>query len=585
MKQKNKIFKYFCIVFFIIIFLYMLYLNTHTHKYHDEFVYTFIYGTTEKCENLGDVFLSLKNLYLMHNGRIISTGIMCILLMLPKIISDILNSIFFILLIYVIYKYSSYKQNTKNKFLNLFLIFPMLWATIPEFNGTVTWFSGAVNYMWATVFMMLFINLLINNFTGNLNLSKKSKILLSILGLFVGSLHESVGIILTSFVFFIFIYELFINKKLNYFYLFSCVSSFIGFLTIIVSPGSHIRSIATTLGNNLDFYTSLSNCIKMIKFTFVSNPTIFILTFLFIAYFIIKNKFIDSIKNKYFIVNIFLIISATLVYFAMILSPTFAQRVTFASYIIYVLVFFEIFNLINLSNNFKYLIKFILIIYFCFLALPSIYETTNLVNQYYSEWSARDDFIKLEKSLGKRDVQVAPFHTFLNSKMYGGDISTSISYNHNGSMAMYYGLNSIRIKKNYYIDFCFSNLCQEDNMDNFTLSNSSETSTESISILPEYVLNEQAPYKKSKHSCIGGNITLYYGINSLKNLKLYLHPNSNQIYLNYIRVYNYNDLDYTIYGSNIKNKIISFHNLQFFSENNSLVFTQFGENPWIEFKF
>ena len=606
MKKNNKLTNLFLILFLFGIFIYMLYINTHTHKYHDEFVYSFIYGTTEKCENFIDVFKSLKNLYLMHNGRIISTGIMCILLMLPKIFSDILNSLFFTGLIFIILKYSNFRQNNKTKLLNLVLIFPLLWVSIPEFNGTITWFSGAVNYLWSTIFMLIYLSFFINNFLNNLNFSKYKIIIFSTLGILIGSLHESIGIITTSFLFFIFLYEIFFNRtikkanppyreKLFNFkksykniilnYLLPCISSFIGFLTIILAPGVKIRSLATTSGNNIDLCNTFFNSITILKNTINNNLIIFILLFLSIIYFLVKNNFKNIFKNKFFMINIFFIFSAVLVYLSMIFSPTFAERVTFAPYVLFILSFFGILNLINIPNKLNYLIKFLLIIHFFILSVPSICETTTLIKQYYNEWICRDNFINHEKTLGKKDIQIEPFSTHLNDKMYGGDISTSISYNHNGSMAMYYNLNSIRIKKNFYIDLTFCNLQQENNSDTFTLSNSYETSTESISILPEYVLKKQAPYKSKKHSIIGGNITLYYGLNNIDNLKLSISTKSNNLCLKNIRIYNYENLDYTFKFSEIENLISSFHNLQILCGKDSLIFSHLGENPWIEFDF
>ena len=603
MKSKEKIVNYTIFAYLFIIFLYMLFINMHTHKYHDEFVYTFIYGTTEKCENLADMFISLKNLYLMHNGRLISTGIMCVLLMLPKILSDILNSLFFTLLVFIIFMYSSFnknhcnflnlnnlKNNNLNNLLNIFFIFPLLWVTIPEFNGTITWFSGAVNYMWSTVFMLLYLSTLIKYFINDTELSKNKLILLLFAGLIIGSLHESIGIINTSFLFFMFIYELFKNKKLSKWwkqkkilqYLLLSISSFIGFLTIILSPGSKIRLLATTLGNNVNLHNTISNCVNMLILTFTNNKYIFICILFFIIYFIAKNNIYKCLKDKYFIINIFFIISGILVYIAMIKSPTFAERVAFAPYILFILSFFGIFNLINISNKVKFIIKIIFIIYFSILAIPSIDETTSLVNQYYNEWCNRDKFIKQEKSLGKTNIQVPPFFTKLNNKMYGGDISASISYNHNGSMAMYYGLDSIRIKKNFYLDFNFENLCKEDNCSCITLSNLLEKSTEAINILPEYVLQNQAPYKNKKYSTVGGNITLYYGVDSLKHLRLSLSTKNDHINLNYIHIYNYKNLDYTLYANKIKNKIYNKNDIQILYKNNCIVFNKFGENPYID---
>lgn len=345
--KKFNIYTFISIIFLILIFIYMLFINTHTHKYHDEFVYSYIYGTEEKCLNLFDVITSLKNLYQMHNGRIITTGIMCILLILPKILSDILNSIFFALLIYLIYRYSI--KNTKNNFIKLLvllLIFPMLWMTIPEFNGTITWFSGAVNYMWSTVFMLFYIFYIINIFINNIKISKTKIFILLFLAFIVGSLHESIGIILTSFLFFLFIYKLILNKKIDKLFLSASICSFTGFLTIVLSPGIKIREIATSASNSVSLSNHLLTVFNKFINTIRSNKIIFILMLITIIYLLILNikKKQNILKDKHFMINIFFIISGILVYIGMIKSPTFATRVTFAPYILFVLAFFRFFR-------------------------------------------------------------------------------------------------------------------------------------------------------------------------------------------------------------------------------------------------
>lgn len=588
-KRKINIYTLISVVFFILIFFYMLFINAHTHKYHDEFVYSYIYGTEEKCLNIFDVFTSLKNLYLMHNGRIISTGIMCILLMLPKILSDILNSIFFVLLIYLIYRYSI--KNTENNFLKLLVLlslFPMLWMTIPEFNGTITWFSGAVNYMWSTVFMLCYMFYTLNIFINDIKISKTKIFILLFLAFIVGSLHESIGIILTSFLFFLFMYKLILNKKIDKLFLSASIYSFIGFLTIVFSPGIKIREIATSASTPSSLSDNLVTVFNKLMDTLSSNKIIFILmliTIIYILIFNIKNNK-NIIKNKHFMINIFFIISGTLVYLGMIKSPTFATRVTFAPYILFILAFFGFLDSIDNLNIIKEFIISILLIYFSFNSFTSIKETTTLVREYYLEWQVRDDFIESEKVKGKRDILLEPITTKLNDKMYGGDISYSLTYNHNGSMAMFYEVDSIRLKKNYYIDLNFSNLSKECNNTNITLYNDNELLTEKITILPQNVYEKQAPYKKYKNSIEGGNITLYYGINDLNNLTIKFNTNSKIFYLDSICLYNYNynDINSTYTADEIKNYITYLNDIEINIDNSKLILNIVGNNPYLNLK-
>ncbi len=584
--KKFNIYTFISIIFFILVFSYMLFLNIHTHKYHDEFVYSYIYGTQDRCNNLIDVYTSLKNLYLTHNGRIISTGIMCILLMCPKIISDILNSIVFTLLIYLVYNYCTKDlKNKYQKFIIMLLIFPMFWCTLPEFNGTVTWFSGAINYMWSTTFMLLYIFYLINLFKKDKDIKNYKTLLpLCIISLIIASLHESIGIILTSFSFFLFIYNLIINKKLHKLFLISSIFSLIGFLSIVLAPGISIRSIATSHGNNISQFSTFKTSINMFINTISSNKFMFLFIGIFIIYlFIINIKHKENIiKSKEFIVNIFFLISDILVYIAMIKSPTFAGRVTFAPYILFVLAFFGLLNIIKGYNILKITILFFLLIYFSFNSYFSIKETSILIKQHYNEWKLRDEFIKSEKKKGKKDILLNPITTKLNSKMYGGDISYSPTYNHNGSMAMFYKVNSIRLKKNYYIDLNFSNLTYDCNNTDITLYNNTEVLTEKITILPQDVYNKQAPFKRYKHSVDGGNITLYYGINDLNNITLKFNTNSKIFYLDNIRLYNYNNIDYTYTPNQIENYISYLNDININVINNKLILNITGNNPYIK---
>lgn len=585
--EKFNIYTFISIIFFILVSSYMLFLNIHTHKYHDEFVYSYIYGTQDKCNNLIDVCMSLRNLYLTHNGRIISTGIMCVLLMCPKIISDILNSTIFTLLIYLVYKYCTKGlKNKYQKFIIMLLIFPMFWCTLPEFNGTVTWFSGAINYMWPTTFMLLYIFYLIDLFKKDKEIKNYKLLPLCAISLIIGSLHETIGIILTSFSFFLFIYNFTINKKINKLFLLNSIFSLIGFLSIVLAPGINIRSIVTSNGSDISLLNRLQTCINMFINTINSNKFMFIFIGIFIIYlFIVSIKHRKNIiKNKEFIVNIFFLMSGILVYIAMIKSPTFAERVTFAPYILFVLAFFGLLNIIKGYDILKIIILSFLLIYFSFNSYFSIKETSILIKQHYKEWKLRDEFISSEKKKGKKDILLNPITTKLNEKMYGGDISYSPTYNHNGSMAMFYEVNSIRLKKNYYIDLNFSNLNNDSNNTDITLYNNNELLTEKISILPKDVYNKQAPFKRYKHSIDSGNITLYYGINDLNNLTLKFNTNSKIFYLDNIRLYNYNNIDYTYAPNEIEKYISYLNDIEVNISSNKLILNITGDNPYLELK-
>jgi len=541
-------------------FVVLLKINTNTHMYHDEFVYSVIYNTKEKVDSLADVFVSTKNIYLLHNGRAITHFLIVLFLMTPKIFRNIIISLLFVILLMELIFFSRKKEYTVKDILIKLLVFPLLWYTIPVFGETIIWFSGCINYLLIYIFLLLYIYQIDTIWKKEENVTTKKQIAMIIFSFFVSSLHETGGIIAISYIAFCFIYLLIKNKKINKNLLVFGIAGFIGFLTIILSPGSNVRKSAEL--QRMDVIPSLAerlkNILNMLQNTISFRPIIFCFLLGFIIYFVIqliKNKK-ETLKNKEMFSNLFLITSATITYFAMIVSPVFYERVTFCAYVIYVYVFLKILYC-DIENKKVELFKKILILIFIIClgktAYKDILQTFELTNLHSIAWQEREREIEEQKSSGKKDIYLKPLNCNFNRFMYVGDISTSVTYNHNGSMAAYYNVDSMRLLSPYYLDFEIGN-CNKDNTSNITLKTNSYEEKQKFYLLDEEIYNKQAPYKRYKNSYETGKIKLYFAMPNLEDLAIHFEKEQ-KLTLKSIKLYNSENILFDLCGENILNKV------------------------------
>lgn len=583
MKNKEKIIKVIYIIVQIAVimisFLAIYRINHFTHEYHDEFVYSSIYGTKERIQNLGDVLYSSKNLYMLHNGRLITHIVMMIFLLCNKMVRDIFNSIFFILLIYLLIRFINKNEKSNiYKITTTILLLPMLWITIPSFGETAIWFAGSVNYLWTTCFLIIYINIINKLFYEEKELSKKKTMLLSIFSFVIASLHEATGIISIAYTFFVLAYLTLKNKKINKNILIIFLVACLGFGSVVISPGSNIRKMAEiqtmdnvpTILQKIDtIKIRLIETIKLNKFMSAS----ILVTLVYVLYKFIR-KFKDTLKDKNIFEFLFYLIVGVLVFIGMIASPSFLPRVTFTSYIIFIIAFFKGLSLLKVDYA-KIALVLIMIVYFAIPAYKSFRETNTLVQIQNEAWKIRDEYIESEIAKGNKNIYVKPLNVILNDHMYGGDLSTSISYNHNGSMSVAYGIDTIRMEANYYLDLKIKDINKE-NTNSIRLNSNNYIENKKFYLLDKEIYEKMAPYKKYKNSYEGGEIVLYFAPENIENLNIeFLEKQI--ITIEEIKIYNKNQTFEQLKGKEILNKF-NLENINVLEQNEEFIKLQINEN-------
>lgn len=297
MKRLKKFFKEHksWIPIFVVIFILIYAMCTSNMYAQDEYNYSNITWTTQRIESLRDLVTSLKLIYFNWSGRIIALGLSQLFLYLGIQYYDILNSIVFVVFIYMLGKVTGKKNSTIGILLALWLVS----TQINEFWQKFIWEAGSFNYLWPVAFMLVvmfyFYNIIVNN-------KKNSTIENIIFYLFcfcAGLSHENTAFVTGMFIIVIILVnikkllKLNLREKLNI--IIPVILFGIGAMILIFAPGNFSR-----LGESDTsiLYTHILNNFLEIKILIL----IFIITSI-ITFFFCKKESRMVVKNNliYFI--------------------------------------------------------------------------------------------------------------------------------------------------------------------------------------------------------------------------------------------------------------------------------------------
>ena len=161
--ETNSISNVICFSIILLLTFGMMYiLNKNTHFTSDDFRYNFMYESfmpndgVQRLSSFSDIIKSMYNHYFMWGGRITAHTLVQFFLMFDKQFFNIINSIAFVGLAVLVYLHSNVSKKINIPLLIGIIIFS-LWFFIPQFGLTVLWVSGAGNYLWCTIIILLFL--------------------------------------------------------------------------------------------------------------------------------------------------------------------------------------------------------------------------------------------------------------------------------------------------------------------------------------------------------------------------------------------------------------------------------------------
>lgn len=276
-KRKKIIF----IIILTTIFFIMYNLNSKTALSLDDYPYHFTFSrmpneNTKRITNPIQIIPSMVTHWKTWGGRVVNHSLLQFTFMLGIKFFNIINSIFFILYIILIYKYINSKDKYNIPLLLCILSFVILFVPTP--NYTIMWKSGSANYLWPSILILCMAIIYKKHFDNENDIKDNTKntILLFLFGLVAGCTNENVG---CSLILLEFIYMIGYKckyKKIPKWAFSTITSTTIGYLLLIMAPGNYNRIEILDLKANLtiskifnNFFFLTKSCIEELFHTFL----------------------------------------------------------------------------------------------------------------------------------------------------------------------------------------------------------------------------------------------------------------------------------------------------------------------------
>lgn len=324
-KSINKQNKMIFIISLSLLWIYMLFLNIKTPLIADDYVYTFIFGTTTPVGSFTDIISSQWTYYLTWGGRVLAESLTQIFMFLGKNVYNIANSFCYIVFILVIY-FNAVGRKIKGSILVITMI--LSWFFIPMFGQTVMWITGSCNYLWCGTIILLAILpfRLYEEKQGGILSSIWFGILMIPLFFLSGITNENTagGMILIMLLFsFVYIKR---KLKLPVFVYTGLFFSICGFLCMIFAPGNGMRADNESAVAEVTAIVGSSPIIT--RLSYFAYNLYDLMPLLIIASIILVLLYKQKWKKELLIFGIF-IVSAAASMIVMLAPPKFPPRAMF----------------------------------------------------------------------------------------------------------------------------------------------------------------------------------------------------------------------------------------------------------------
>lgn len=309
----------------------ILLLNITYPLYADDWGYTFMTGSelTQKITSFSDILNSQYQHYFLHGGRTIVHIIAESLLLAKGYWTDIINSIAYILFVYIIYKISNINKKTNPSL--FFFINILIWFFQPAFAQTILWITGSANYLWGTLIIISFLYFVCRSFIKGDNRNSIYKCIFFFLcGIIAGWTNENTAVGMICLIFLLIIYKKNKQEEIPIWIITGLIGAIIGFIIMIAAPGNYLRYEDVIAGNKIieqskvKFY--LSRLLPAIgDFYKFALPLVMIYSLVLVTYI-----YFDKKRNARIIyLSLCFCIAGVIADLAMIASPEFPPRAWF----------------------------------------------------------------------------------------------------------------------------------------------------------------------------------------------------------------------------------------------------------------
>ena len=407
MKNKNKKIIFFLIVVSVFGFMYIL--NSKTMLVSDDFPYHFVFqrepdSNTKFVTNPLQIFPSMATHWRIWGGRVVIHALLQFTFMIGNNFFNIVNSIMFVLLGYLIYKHINTTKDIKLTW--LITIYAAMFAFIPQPASTIMWKSGSANYLWSSVLILCMTLIFKKHYdNGNVKDNLLNMILLFPFGLIVGCSNENTGCALIVVEILFLIYYKIKYKGIPKWAISALTGTIIGYIFLVLSPGNYKRTdimypnISYSIENLFDYL------LKINRLSYTYLKTILIAAII-TSVAIYKEKYnIKEAFEKHGIQIIFIVLSLISIY-SLVISPAYPERCWMFAFVYLVIVVGINATKIKIKKD---TMKKALVVIMIILSLKSISEYSTayfLIGETYNEVSNQVADIKKQLDNGVKDVKV-----------------------------------------------------------------------------------------------------------------------------------------------------------------------------------
>ena len=427
----------------LILFLFMFYLlNVETGLFADDYSYSVSFANGERITAINQIPNSLFSHYFSINGRLVTHFLAQFFLFLGDSVFNIINTVAFLLLIFLMY-YHSIGSILKIKKLWLVIIPSLFFIVSPSIGQSYLWITGAANYLYGIIIILLFLI----PYRRQLTVSKKVNYFLEIVytlvmlifGLIAGATGENISVAgIVGVVCFIIAYKL-KHIKFRIWNFSGLLGMICGFIFILFAPGTQ---------NRLEGAGGVGGIFSILKrIIFISANTVeYLWPIIFIGILLIA-----CLKGKYNIKELFISNYSTIIFFittvisiySMVLSPEFPSRTWSGPVIL---------SIITLGNFYccnKFIVnKKINAIKIISTALLIILSFSSIFNGYFVLKNSNTYFKERVKTITECQDENIYVPTITSNSKYacyenGGDLSSDPTMWPNTSIARYYSKGKI----------------------------------------------------------------------------------------------------------------------------------------------
>lgn len=217
-------------------------MNVFAPLYVDDWHYCFIFGTTTPIASVADVFASQFRHYFEFNGRVVPHVFVQFFDGLTgKPLFNVVNTAMFLLFLHLVVV--NVISDRKLYYKALTLVVAIVLLIMPGFNLSILWLSGACNYLWTSVFLLVF-NILLQR---DVRLRPCLWPVLACFGLLCGWTNE--GLVLGLSAGYLVYYAMSI-KELTPVRIALLTGFVLGVLLMLVSPGNFHRAMTGIEGQS-----------------------------------------------------------------------------------------------------------------------------------------------------------------------------------------------------------------------------------------------------------------------------------------------------------------------------------------------